>query len=46
MNFQGKNIIWSDYLIREIYLSGNALMWIFVPPKIDLLNIKISMIWF
>ena len=26
MTCQGKNIIWSDYLIREIYLSGNALL--------------------
>ena len=27
MTCQGKNIIWSDYLIREIYLSGNALIY-------------------
>ena len=26
MTCQGKNIIWSDYLIRWIYLSGNALI--------------------
>ena len=26
MTRQGKNIIWSDYLIRWIYLSGNAII--------------------